>query len=322
MDLVLDGTALEPAAALVAVVGGFVLAVWASQRAVRHTTEIAATSRIPRFIIGFTLLAIGTDLPEIANSIVASVTDHGDLNVGDSVGSAATQLTLVLGALPIIGATTFVVSRQRILRVGIAIVGSLLLGVALMSDGFISRLDALILLGTWIFGTAMIFGPDPQESQGLLPAGSNSRVVKILAVVLYLVVVAGASLLAVWGMTVIADWLSVPEYLVAFFLASIGTSLPELIVDISALRQGQSELAIGDAVGSSFVDVTLSIAAGPIFVPVAVTASIVRTGSLVAIGATVIVVGLLSWRRRHDWRSGVALVVTYSLFYVAMFVLT
>ena len=321
MDLVLDGTALEPAAALVAVVAGFVVAVWASQRAVRHTTEIAATSRIPRFIIGFTLLAVGTDLPEIANSIVASITDHGDLNVGDSVGSAATQLTLVLGALPIIGAATFVVSRRRTLRVGLAIVGSLLLGVALMSDGFISRLDAFILFGTWIFGTAMIFGPSPRESQGVLPAASGGRAAKLVAVLAYLGIVAGASVLAVWGMSVIAEWLSVPEYLVAFFLASIGTSLPELIVDISAIRQGQHELAIGDVFGSSFVDVTLSIAAGPLLVPVAVTSSIVTTGSLTAIGATMIVVGLLSWRKRHDWRSGVALLVTYSLFYVVAFAL-
>lgn len=67
-----------------------------------HLTELDSSSRIPPFVIGITLASIGTDLPEIANSIVASVTGHGDLNVGDAIGSATVQATLVHGLLPMI----------------------------------------------------------------------------------------------------------------------------------------------------------------------------------------------------------------------------
>ncbi len=70
---------------------GFLVAVLASRYSVEHLTKFAAGTRIPPFIIGITLVSIGTDLPEIANSIVASVTGHGDVNVGDSIGSAVVQ---------------------------------------------------------------------------------------------------------------------------------------------------------------------------------------------------------------------------------------
>jgi cation:H+ antiporter len=119
-------------------------------------------------------------------------------------------------------------------------------------------------------------------------------------------------------MTVLAEAMSVPEYVIAFFGASIGTSLPELIVEFTAVRRGQSELAIGDALGSSFVDATLSIGIGPLIAPVAVSADLAVRGSLVAAAAVVLVVSLLAARRRHDWLTGLALVAIYVAFYLLL----
>ena len=314
-----DVSALTLMAAAVAVAGGFLSAVVASKRAVTNTTELAAGTRIPRFVIGFTLLAIGTDLPEIANSIASSITDHGDLNVGDSVGSTVTQATLVLGLLPIIAATSFAVSRRRFARVGVATVGALLLGAGLMADGYLSRIDALILIGTWAAGSFLTFGGAPEGTQLDLPLAARGKMSKVFVVLLSLVVVGAGALAAVWGMTVLAEAMSVPEYVIAFFGASIGTSLPELVVEFTALRQGQSELAIGDALGSSFVDATLSIGIGPLVAPVAVTASLAVRGSLAAAVAIALVVTLLAIRRKHDWITGIALIALYVGFYVLFF---
>jgi cation:H+ antiporter len=308
-------SALRLVLAGVAVAGGFLSAVLASRRAVANTVELAAGTRIPRFVIGFTLLAVGTDLPEIANSIASSVTGHGDLNVGDSVGSTATQVTLVLGLLPIIAATSFVISRRRFVRVGSSTVVALLVGVFLMLDGRISRVDALILLAIWAVGSVLTFSRAPEGTQLDLPLAARGKLVKVGVVLLALAVVGVGALSAVWGMTVLAEAMSVPEYIIAFFGASIGTSLPELIVEFTAVRQGQSELAIGDAVGSSFVDATLSIGIGPLIAPVAVTADLVVRGSLVAAAAVTIVVSMLAIRRRHDWVTGLVLVLVYLAFY-------
>jgi len=302
---------LELSAAIVAVAIGFLIAVVASRRAVTNTTELAAGTRIPRFVIGFTLLAIGTDLPEIANSIVASLTGHGDLNVGDSVGSAATQVTLILGLLPLLGGVVFSISRRRFGRAGTATVGALLLGMALMSDGDISRLDATVLIGAWIFGSFLTWSPAPPGTQLDLPLQSPKKLRKVFAVLGSLAIVAAGAMLAVWGMTVIAEAMTIPEYIIAFFLASIGTSLPELVVNLTAIRQGQKDLAIGGAIGSSFVDSTLSIGIGPLIAPVAVTTSLALSGSAIAAIAVAIVVSILVIRRRHDRITGMVLILIY-----------
>lgn len=309
---VLTTSAMRLIAAIAAVTVGFLIAVVASRRAVSNTIELASGTRLPRFVIGFTLLAVGTDLPEIANSVVASLTGHGDLNVGDSVGSAATQATLVLGLLPIVGVTAFAISRRRFARVGIATLGALGIGMALMADGFLSRTDAVVLFIAWIVGSILTMGgPPPEGTQLDLQLRAADKLKKAGVVLLALTVVAAGTTVAVWGMTVLAEQLAVPEYVIAFFIASIGTSLPELIVDLTAIRHGQKDMAIGDVIGSSFVDSTLSIAAGPMIAPVAITSALALRGSLIAAGAIAIVVAVLAIRRQHDWRTGLVLLGTY-----------
>ena len=151
---------------------GFLVAVLASRYSVEHLTKFAAGTRIPPFIIGITLVSIGTDLPEIANSIVASVTGHGDVNVGDSIGSAVVQSTLILGLLPLI-AGAFPIARGRVTRIGAATAGALLLGAAVMADGHLSRLDALLLIGAWILGTAVVWRDQPADAQPLVKTGGE-----------------------------------------------------------------------------------------------------------------------------------------------------
>lgn len=308
---------LQTAIAVLAVIVGFVLSVFASRRAVSDTTDLAAGTSLPPFVVGFTLLAIGTDLPEIANSIVSSIAGHGDLNVGDSVGSAATQATLVLGLLPLVGGA-LALSKARVLRIGIATVFALLLGTGLMIDGDVSRFDALILVTAFIIGTGITWGPPPEGTQMELSLGAREKAKKILVVFGSLAVVGAATTLAVWGLTSLAESLEVPEYIVAFFLASIGTSLPELVVTTTAMRRKQTELAIGDALGASFIDSTLSIGIGPLIAPIAVTTSLVVPGSLAAATAIGVVSLVLAIRGRHNWATGVPFILLYVVFYLVL----
>src|SRR5918997_5059477 len=83
-------------------VGGLAVALVASDRAVAYTRALAAGLGAPPFIVGVVLVSLGTDLPEIANSIASHLQGEGDVNVGDSVGSTLTQYTLVLGLFPLV----------------------------------------------------------------------------------------------------------------------------------------------------------------------------------------------------------------------------
>lgn len=310
-------TLTEAAVAVAAVVVGFVLSVMASRRAVSNTVELAAGTSIPPFVVGFTLLAIGTDLPEIATSIIASLTGDGDLVVGDAIGSVATQTTLILGLLPLTGGA-LLLSKTRVLRIGIATVFALLLGIALMRDGDIGRLDATILIVAFLVGTVMTWGPPPAGTQMELSLEAAQKFRKTLVVLFALAIVGGATTLALWGLTALSETLAVPEYIVAFFLASLGTSLPELVVTTTAMRGGQTELAIGDAMGASFIDSTLAIGIGPLLAPIAVTAELAIPGSLAAAGAVGIVALVLAFRGTHDWKTGVPFLLLYVAFYVLL----
>lgn len=298
-------------------VGGFVIAVVASRRALHHATDLIAATGLPPFVVGITLLAIGTDLPEIANSVVSSISGHGDINVGDSIGSAATQSTLVLGLLPLLGGA-FVILRRQVLGIGIVTVGTLILGAMLMGDGQLSRGEAALLLAAFVGGAGVTWAVAPLSPAEEVPLSTARRGRSVALALGALAVVGAGAMAAVWALTNIAERLDAPEYVLAFFVASLGTSLPELVVDVAAVRQGRTELAVGDALGSSFVDSTLSVAAGPLLVPIAVSSSFVVRGSLAAAAAIAIVVAVLALRRRHDARSAVALIAIYLAFYVVV----
>ena len=187
-----------------------------------------------------------------------------------------------------------------------------------MADGAISRVDALILIGAWILGATLTWGPTPPGTQHPLPLPSRQKFRKGSSALGALAIVALGTTAAVWGRSTLAEALSVPEYIVAFFLAAIGTSLPELVVTITAMRQGQKELAIGDALGSSFVDTTLSIGIGPLIAPIVVTTSLVTIGSISAAVAIALVAGILALRGKHDRKTGVVFILFYLAFYVLL----
>ncbi len=299
--------------ALVAVVGGLAAAIWASRIVVHRTVALIQGTSISPFVSGLVLLALGTDLPEIANSVASSLEGHGDINVGDSIGSAVTQSTLILGLLPLIGGM-FLVERQGVISTGVATVIALGVGAVLMADGWLGRADALLLIAIWVVASYIAWRVSPQER--IPPSSAEpapSRRAGLLQLVGALVVVGVGATVAVNGFVSLAGSFGLPEYIVSFFLASIGTSLPELVVDTTALRHRQRQMAIGGLFGATLLDATASLGAGPLLAPTAVTADLAMRGSILALVAVAIVTTLLVVRRRHDRRSAVALLALYAI---------
>ncbi len=285
-----------------------------SGKAVTHAVVLAQGLRVPPFLIGLTLASVGTDIPEIANSIVASLAGQGDLNVGDSVGSVAAQATLILGLLPLAGGA-FVVGPGRIgAATGLTLI-ALAIGAFLVADGFLSRFDAAFLVAIWIVSIALIWRHAPPQSEPVLVVSSTSKWKHAAIAALMFIFVAAGATAVVYALTEIAKLLQIPLYLISFFGASVGTSLPELAVDISAVRNGKHDIAIGNIFGACLIDATLSIAAGPLIAPTAVTASLAVPGAITAaivMGVAGLIVGL---RRNHDRKSGIFLLCLYAATY-------
>ncbi len=300
-----------------AVVGGLALTVMGSRSAVTDATKLVKGTRLPPFFVGMTLLALGTDLPEIANSIVASYTNHGDVNVGDSIGSTATQLTLVLGLLPFAGFAIPLGARgSRLLRgqqTTAWLTAISLLGVAvLVLDDHLGRLDAALLIGVWIAGSRLVYGSTRTDPQLALEARVGNRARLIGHLLIAIVAIGAGATLAVTGIIELAELFGVPEFIVAFFGASIGTSLPEGIVAYTALKRGESALAIGDVLGSSFADATLSISMGPLLFPTVIDGDLAVTAALVTAAAAAVVALLFSRGGEHRRRDGTILLIVYA----------
>lgn len=304
---------------VLAMIVGFGGMVLASRRAVASATDLAAGTRIPPFFVGITLLAIGTDLPEIANSIAAAVSGHGDVAVGDAMGSVVTQSTLVLGLLPLL-AGTLLVPRRGIGWTGAFTVMGLGTVAVLAADGRMGRPDALVLIAIWVVGSAVVYRDTTRNQQLAMSERKESRLRLAGTTFGALVVVGVSALVALWAIVGLAEWLDAPEFLISFFVASVGTSLPELAFDLTAVRQGAVALAIGDVVGSSFVDSTMAAGIGPLVAPTEVSSDLVITAALGAMVAITIVTIMLKRIEQHDWRTGTILLGMYGTFFVVLLV--
>ncbi|MDX1620489.1 MAG: hypothetical protein R3320_05835 [Nitriliruptorales bacterium] len=289
---------------------GLGLAAYSSTRAVDHAVRAASGLRIPAFVVGMTLLAVGTDLPEIANSIAASVAGHGDINVGDSVGSSLTQATLVIGLMAF--ATHAVpVPRKNVLLLGGLAAAAVLFGLVLMRDGNLSRVDGGLLVGAWVLSMAITAERAAPEAQPELPLPDRHPLAHAGLALLLLVLVAAGATLAVQALVQVAMILGLPEFLISFVGLALGTSLPELTVAVTAVRRGQADLAFGDALGATLADASLSIGSGPLIAPTLVTTGLVVRGALFAALGIIVTTLVLGLTGKHNRWTGGVLVATY-----------
>lgn len=309
---------MDVAVQLALLVGGLALALVASDVAVSYTRALAAALGAPSFLVGVVLVAVGTDLPEIANSVAAHLQGEGDVNVGDSVGSVLTQDTLVLGLFPLVVAV-LAISRRQVGPVFALTIGGLLVTTLLVSDGYLGRLDGLVLVLAWVVSIAVVTrfagGHAVDEPRSVRIHGHVPRAVVVL--VMLLLVGIGATV-AVRALVDLAEDVGVPTFVLAFFGASLGTSAPEIVVDLTALARGAPGIALGDALGSSLVDATLSIGIGPLVQPAPVTARLAVVATVYTAVAVAVVAVLLMVRRRHDRISAPVLIGLYALSYVVL----
>ena len=306
---------------VVVLVAGMLLMTISSDKAVEHSIIIASALGVSPFMIGFTLVSIGTDLPEIVNSIVSCALGHGNIDVGDSIGSVLTQLTLIFGVLPFFGAS-FKVKRREILATGSCLILALMLVVSIVEKGYVSRVNALFLVGSWpiyMLITKTMVGND-QKAPYSTQITENKGARHIVIAVLGFVGVAIGAYAVVQSVIMLSATLKIPEYVISFFLVAIGTSLPELAVDLTALRKKQYEIVIGDIIGSCVVDASLSIGIGLVFFPQAVSSQLATITALYTMFTSLAVISMLAVREKVDKKTGIILIMLYLLSYTLLII--
>ncbi len=246
---------------IVLVIAGLVLLVLGGEALVRGASTLAAKVGLSPLIIGLVVVSAATSAPEFAVTVGAVIDGEPDLAVGNVVGSNIVNILLILGISAII--SPLVIKRQ-IVRFDIPVmVGLTILLVVVSLDGKISLFDGVLLLGVLVLHTiiSIVVGKRESSSPDNEPTepSLNSKPVPLwLAVILLAagigLLVLGAQFL-VTGAVNIATYLGVSSLVIGLTVVAIGTSLPELATSIIALRRGETDMAVGNIVGSNIFNI-------------------------------------------------------------------
>lgn len=257
------------------IVVGVVLVLWGADRLTEGAVAVAERLRVPQIVIGLTIVALGTSMPELCVSVVSALKGTPDLAVGNVVGSNIFNALLIVGVAALVAPMTIL--RSTVFKdVPCALVASVVLLMMCQNDWVITRLDGAILFVFFlVFMRLTIKGatsaqPAPQPSQGETTQGQTAQEAATdeasakqpmkgwlagLWMVVGLAALIGGSNLFVGGATEVARALNVSDAVIGLTIVAGGTSLPELATSVVAAKKGNSGIAIGNVLGSNVLNI-------------------------------------------------------------------
>ena len=243
------------------IVLGVVLVIWGADRMTDGAVSIAQRLQIPEIVIGLTIVAMGTSMPEFCVSLVSALKGTSDLAVGNVLGSNVFNELLIVGVTAMLA--PMLLSRSTVWKdMPWAVLAALSLGVMCL-DGQISRVDAAILFVLFIAFMAYTLymarkgKNQPEEEDG--QKKTYKPLVAVGLVLLGLACLIGGSNIFVDAATRVAAALGVSEAVIGLTIVAGGTSLPELATSVVAARKGRSAIAIGNVIGSNVFNVLMII---------------------------------------------------------------
>ena len=260
MDVVDIGTVIV--GLVILCIGGYAI--------VSGGVALAKKLRISSMIIGLTVVAYGTSTPELAASILAALNFHTDLILGNVVGSNISNIGMVIGISAIF--TPLLISKITVNRWIPIMIGVSLLIIALSYDGEISQIDGFILIATLIGFTLYTIKTvkkqkikenttienEPVEGEMFLSRYKiESYPQSLLLIVIGIILLFLGGHFTVNGAVAIAESLGISQLIIGIVIVAIGTSLPELITSIIAIAKKQTDIGVGNIVGSNIYNILL-----------------------------------------------------------------
>lgn len=283
-----------------ALITGLVLLVWSADRFVIGAAATAKNFGMSPMLIGLTVVSFGTSAPEILVSIMASVSDAGDLAIGNALGSNIANIALVLGVTALIAplpVKSGVLKKELPLLLGVT-----LLAGALLLNLHLSLLDSLILLAALViclflfskFQKSATADETANEEEELpeLPTGKA-----IFWLIVGLVILAASSRLLVWGASEIAYAMGVSNLVVGLTIVAIGTSLPELAASIASALKNHHDIAIGNVVGSNIFNLVAVMAVPGLISPIGFDLIVLQRDYITMLGLTFALLAFALWQK-------------------------
>ena len=240
------------------IVIGLVLLVVGGEALVRGASALALRMGLSSLVIGLTVVAVATSSPELAVSLGSVLSGDTDLAVGNVVGSNVANVLLILGVGAIV-APLLVVSQVVKLDIPVMI-GLSVLMLVLALDGSLSALDGAILLVLFLgamVASVVVSRRLAPKAKGPKPKPKDKTWVSIVFVLVGIAALVIGAQLLVRGAVAIATSLGVSQLVIGLTVVAIGTSLPELAATVVAVRKGETDMAVGNIVGSNAANIGL-----------------------------------------------------------------
>lgn len=240
---------------------GIVLVLWGADRLTDGAVAVAEKLKMPQIVIGLTIVAMGTSMPEFCVSLVSALKGTTDLAVGNIVGSNIFNTLLIVGVSAWVAPMTILKSTVR-KDIPFALFASVVLLIMCL-DGNISRLDAGFLFVLFlVFMYVTLKGAKTKDDDTTAKTESIEDKKKPMAawlsivwIIVGLACLIGGSNLFVEGATKVAEHIGVSEAVIGLTIVAGGTSLPELATSVVSARKGNSGIAIGNVLGSNVFNI-------------------------------------------------------------------
>lgn len=286
---------------------------------VNGASALAARLKISSLVVGLTVVAFGTSSPELAVSVDAALRGFSDISLGNVVGSNIVNIGLILGISAIIAPLSV---HKNLLRKEIPIVICVaIILIPFSVDGKISLLEGIFLIGGIAAFTYFSYKSAKNQNQSLYLELKPQRLVKTASLIGFgLVLLASGSFLIVDNSVIVAKQMGVSERVIGLTLVAIGTSLPELITSVVAARRGQSDLSIGNIVGSNIFNVLAIIGIAASISQINVNESMFLD-YVVMIAFSLVLIPLIKTKFVIKRIEGAGLVTAYVIYTVFLFVM-
>ena len=297
---------------------GLVMLCFGGSWLVSGGVNIAKKFRISNLVIGMTIVAYGTSTPELAASIAAAG-DHSAIILGNVIGSNIANVGMVIGVAAIL---TPLVIQKSILRKEIPIMlGVSALLVLLSIDGELSQYDGILLLiGLGIFAVYTFRSALKQreKSNDVSNSDKNNIYLKSIGLIaIGIIVLYIGAILTVDNAVIIATEFGLSEKIIGLTVIAIGTSLPELITSIIAIRKGHSDIGIGNIIGSNIYNILMIMGVGAALGGVLITADVYVDYAIMIIFSISLLIGLKT--KIINRTMGIILATGYVLYLITTF---
>ena len=298
---------------------GFVFLVKGADWFVDGAASIATKFGIPQLIIGLTIVAMGTSAPEAAVSITAAAGGNADITIGNVVGSNILNIFVILGLTALVNP---VVVQKSSLIVDIPVVIGITAMIFVMGlDGSISRFDAVIML--IVLASYLVYLIwDAKRSKALgLETNEDSEEIKNLSLpksliftVIGLALIVAGSNCVVEGATFIAEKAGLSERFIGLTIVALGTSLPELFTSVTAAMKKNSDIAVGNILGSNIFNILFVVGLSGLIIPVPFQSAF-RFDTIVSEIAAILLLLFSIPKKRLSRVAGIIFLICYAVYF-------